>query len=82
MRKSRPWPPRALLLIGPLCLILAACADRIPSAALDPSAACSVFKPIYFDRLADTTQTIVAVKEYDAELIALCPSLDPARTNH
>lgn len=80
MRRFKSRPMRVLLLIVLPCSILIACADRIPSAAPDPSSVCSVMKPIYFDRLRDTTETIVAVKEYDAELVALCPSLDPART--
>lgn len=70
-------PPPALLptlLIGPLILILTACATPtpIPATNTPPASACAAFARISFDRLKDTDETIRQVKAYDAARDALC----------
>lgn len=61
-----------LLLIGTLSLTLAACAPPIPTPETKASVVCVAFKPITFDRLKDTDETIREVKDYNAAWVSLC----------
>jgi hypothetical protein len=45
---------------------------QIPTAAIDPKAACLVWRPILFSRLHDTDETIRQAKEMNAAHDAFC----------
>lgn len=77
MNRLSPTSERLIAHAAPLTLvlllILAACASRTPTPVIDGAAsACVEFKPITFDRLKDTEETIREVKDHNAAWTALC----------
>lgn len=75
-RFKRLFRPLELSMLLPL-LALTACAIGTRSAEISShiqtaDAACTAFGPIYFSRLHDTPETIVAVKKHNASFQALC----------
>lgn len=84
---SPRWSPRprlcGLLLLGTL-LILPSCASLTSTAGRDASAPdvtttraetsyCRVARPLSYDRLADTEQTVAEIKSHNAVYDGLCP---------
>jgi hypothetical protein len=74
-RQTFPWSVLwmlPLLLIAALCGTLTACASPTRTPVTSGAVACMAFKPITFDRLKDTDETIREVKDYNAAWTALC----------
>lgn len=61
-----------LLLIGTLSISLTAFGCQTQTPETKASVVCVAFKPITFDRLKDTDETIREVKDYNAAWASLC----------
>lgn len=62
-----------MLLSGICAITLSACAHLTPTPVSDaPSAACSTFRLVSFDRLKDTEETIIQIKAHNAAWRCLC----------
>lgn len=67
---------RVMLLLASSLAILTACETPVPSVGTSGASAtpefCLVAKPILYDRLKDTADTLRQVEEYDAKGKELC----------
>jgi hypothetical protein len=61
-----------LLLTGSLLISLTLTACQTPTPVTSAGSVCTAFKPITFDRLKDTDETIREVKDYNAAWTSLC----------